>query len=401
MQRGDYMATVRTRKRGSTYTYIFEAGKKPDGRRNTITKGGYTTKDEAYQAGIMAYNAWKHGYACTDIKSVSFRDFAQVWLEKEKLHIRPSTHRIYTAFADRLIFFLAEKPICDITPMDCEKMIDQLAKQGYSQGYIKSIKKTMSRIMDYAIYPHQLITSNPMKLIPVPRSAKKHAVERVIITPGLFNVLTEKYPYGDVMHIFLHIAYHTGMRLSEVLGLTWDNIDIPRHSIHVCMQLINLEGTGEILTGDLKTPSSYRDIFIDNELAGLLEKWKQDQELNRIINGGAYFEYYATKKGSLEKASAALLPKGAKRIDFVCTNETGYRLSRFYVFKELKTQNLNSHSFRHTHATMLLEAGAPLKGISGRLGHKGNAITNDLYIHNTEHIQEATARIFEQFIDRK
>lgn len=54
------MAQVRTRKRGKTYSYIFEAGK-IDGKRKVVGKGDYVAKTEAYKAGVVAYNDFLHG----------------------------------------------------------------------------------------------------------------------------------------------------------------------------------------------------------------------------------------------------------------------------------------------------------------------------------------------------
>lgn len=55
------LSKVRTRKRGNSYSYIFEAGKKEDGKRKVIEHGGFSSPDDAYNAGVSAYNDWKHG----------------------------------------------------------------------------------------------------------------------------------------------------------------------------------------------------------------------------------------------------------------------------------------------------------------------------------------------------
>ena len=54
------MAKVRTRKRGKTYSYIFEAGRDENGKRNVVEKGGFATQDEAYDAGVAANAAWRN-----------------------------------------------------------------------------------------------------------------------------------------------------------------------------------------------------------------------------------------------------------------------------------------------------------------------------------------------------
>ena len=55
------MTRVRVRKRGKTFSYIFEAGKTLEGKRKVVEKGGFSTKQDAYNAGVDAYNNWKHG----------------------------------------------------------------------------------------------------------------------------------------------------------------------------------------------------------------------------------------------------------------------------------------------------------------------------------------------------
>ena len=67
----------------------------------------------------------------------------------------------------------------------------------------------------------------------------------------------------------------------------------------------------------------------------------------------------------------------------------------------LAAEGLNEHSFRHMHATQLIEQGAKLKGVAGRLGHASTTITQDLYTHSTLKLQEETAAIFDKNLQTK
>ena len=69
------MSQVRTRKRGKTFSYIFEAGKKADGKRKVVEKGGFATKKAAYDAGVAAYNDWKHGNIGITSDNILLKDF--------------------------------------------------------------------------------------------------------------------------------------------------------------------------------------------------------------------------------------------------------------------------------------------------------------------------------------
>lgn len=392
------MATVRTRKRGNTYTYIFEAGKKPDGKRRTITKGGYATKAEAYSAGIAAYSSWLAKHDISRLAEITLADFIHIWLEHISTQVTYGTITPYRAVSKIICGFFGDELLKDITPARCEAFIKSMSESGYSQKYMRTAKCVMNQMLEYAIYPHQIITANPMEKIQIPRDAKKDIVPRTIVTLDKFAELLEKYPYGSRYHMFIQLAFRTGMRISELLGLEWKNIDLQAGIIHVKQQLLYETGKGEHITSRLKTPASIRDIPLDAGLIELLARWKSDQELNRIIKAGTYTEYYTNEKDSLTRASTGLVPPGAIKADLVCTDEDGVRVQRADINKALKEEGLNAHSFRHTHATMLIEAGASLKGVSCRLGHTNYSITNTVYIHNTEQIQSATVGIFEQLL---
>ena len=392
------MATVRTRKRGNTYTYIFEAGKKPDGKRCTITKGGYATKAEAYSAGIAAYSSWLAKHDISRLAEITLADFIHIWLEHISGQVTYGTITPYRAIAKIVCGFFGDELLKDITPARCEAFIKSMSESGYSRKYMRTAKCVMNQMLEYAIYPHQIITANPMDKIRIPRDAKKGIVQRTVISMDKFAELLEKYPYGSRYHMFIQLAFRTGMRISELLGLEWKNIDLQAGIIHVKQQLLYETGKGEHITSRLKTPASIRDIPLDAGLIELLARWKSDQELNRIIKAGTYTEYCTNEKGSLARASTGLVPPGAVKADLVCTDEDGVRVQRADINKALKEEGLNAHSFRHTHATMLIEAGASLKGVSCRLGHTNYSITNTVYIHNTEQIQSATVGIFEQLL---
>ena len=59
-----------------------------------------------------------------------------------------------------------------------------------------------------------------------------------------------------------------------------------------------------------------------------------------------------------------------------------------------KKYGMNSHSFRHTHATRLIEAGAKPIDVASRLGHSNASITLDIYTHDTDKMKRETARLF-------
>ena len=96
-----------------------------------------------------------------------------------------------------------------------------------------------------------------------------------------------------------------------------------------------------------------------------------------------------------------VLKSQGKRVNAVCTNVYGKFVTKYSVEENLSKAGLNAHSFRHTHATMLIEGGASPKGVAGRLGHANTSITQNLYTHNTDKIQEDTLKVFVKNLTKK
>lgn len=68
------------------------------------------------------------------------------------------------------------------------------------------------------------------------------------------------------------------------------------------------------------------------------------------------------------------------------------------VRHDLKIE-FNYHSLRHTHATMLIQAGAPIKDVQERLGHADIQTTMNKYVHNTDEMKQTTVNLFESLVE--
>lgn len=170
------MAQVRTRKRGKTFSYIFEAGKSADGKRKVVEKGGYPTKDAAYKAGVAAYNDYLHGNIGITSESISLKDFMTAWLrEVVASNVKVTSMQKYQShFKNQIAPYLGEVKVQDLTPAMLDKWIRGLQKAGLSYNSISSIHALIHQALDYAVYPAQLINSNPAAYIKVPRNAPKN-----------------------------------------------------------------------------------------------------------------------------------------------------------------------------------------------------------------------------------
>jgi len=176
------------------------------------------------------------------------------------------------------------------------------------------------------------------------------------------------------------IAWVTGMRRSELLGLQWPDIDFQHNQLKVRRSLVKIEG-GLVLQ-EPKTKLSRRTITIPSKATFILQEHLQMQK-----------------------------DEGRKKIDynpsaFVFCNSSGRPYYPDYVthkfqedVKRAGLRQVRFYDLRHAHATFLLQLGEDIKVISDRLGHSTIMLTGDTYTHVQQDIQKRVAQKLEESLD--
>lgn len=388
------MATVRTKKRGKTYTYYFEAGKTEEGKRRTISKGGFATQKEAYSAGAKALIDFQHGNIGITSDKITFREFSELWFEKIKPALRKTSQLAYRNSINKVSAIIGNMYIQEIKPRNIDAAITKLASRGYSQNTLKSHMAVLKVLFDYAIYPAELISQSPLTNIRIPKTAPASVVERIVINQDQLQetIADKQLHYFEPATIIL---YHTGMRIGEVFGLLWDNVDLENRFIYVRKQRTQKNAPGEY-NQPLKKDTSERDIAIGEILYKYLVRLKLEYEKDKKSKG--YFHIYIDSNG-VPTQTTSLMDR--EEINPVVRDRDGRIFSKSSFMHFLSKHGLNSHSFRHTHATMLAEAEAPSKNVAARLGHSNTLITDKLYTHFTDALQKATSKYVDKALDMK
>lgn len=140
--------------------------------------------------------------------------------------------------------------------------------------------------------------------------------------------------------------------------------------------------------------------MIDDYLLGELWRRQNQQAENEKQFGDSYVCIYHEPDGHIRRQSKAL-PANIEKVSLVCTRNDGQLVLENFFTRVLRKEGLNTHSFRHTHATQLIENGAVPKGVAGRLGHANTQIIQNLYTHNTLKLQKETVEIFVQNLQTK
>jgi integrase len=183
---------------------------------------------------------------------------------------------------------------------------------------------------------------------------------------------------GHRLHPAFHLAAYTGMRRGEVLGLRWCDVDLDAGRVSVRQALVSV--AYEVVVSDVKTATGRRTIDLDPITVDVLRGWR-----------AARIE----EKGGAEPQSEELVfvkPDGS----WIHPHSFSQVLDRKVA--KLAVPTISLHDLRHTHATLLLKAGVPVKVVSERLGHANVAFTMSVYQHVLPGMQAEAAATFAKLL---
>ncbi|MBP9477553.1 MAG: site-specific integrase [Sebaldella sp.] len=371
------------RKRGDTWQYSFETGM-VNGKRQRKHKGGFITKRQAETALRIAINEYENGGLQVNENNITLSDMLDIWFKDYVLlNCKPNTIDSYAINIKHIKKALGNYKLKALSPLIIQQWINDSFGTGKAHGSIKLMFTIFKEALNYAVFPCMYLKENYTKYIKLPKNIKKEKIET--ITVEQFNKILDIIPDKKMKYksAFM-IAFHTGMRLSEVFGLTWENVDFENNSIMITHSILCRKG--KITLESPKSKGSLRTIQIGNTLCDYLKVEKTRQERLKID----YQEYYY---------------KDSNNNDFVCCEENGAPVNsgtiQYWVEQIVSKHldiNFNFHMLRHTHATILLENDANIKDISERLGHKNIVTTLQIYSHVTPKMKNKTVEIFENII---
>lgn len=417
------------RKRGKTWSYYFDLGK-VDGKRKKKEKGGFRTKKEAEQALATALNEYNNAGMVFEPSEITVSDYLDQWYELYcKPNLKYNTQVLYLRTIEGHI-----KPkfgsykLKVLNPAVLQEYANNLKFNGYSRRHIMGILTLFQSALDYAIEPLHYISQNPMKSVKTPKVEKKPR-ERIILTMEEWNTIIDHFR-GTRYYIPLMIGFYTGLRISEAFALTWDDIDLKNKTLSVNKQIVKRnfgadvrkvvekQGKREQRSSwyftTPKTQTSTRTIPFGDTLYSALKQEKARQ-LENELKYGEYYTIHVLKKEIDEKGNdmwrivpvQKCVESQLQRTRLICITENGqytstdtFKVCSRTIHHELQIA-FDYHSLRHTHATMLIEAGANVKNVQARLGHSNIQTTLQTYVHDTEKMGEQSVELFEQITKAK
>lgn len=344
------------------------------------SKRGYSSKKEAQFAAAEEEKKIQQGYEQDDI---SLRYYLKEWTnEYKKDTVRKNTLEIHQQnIKNHILPYFKQILIKDVKPMMYQKFLNYLNNQGYSKRTIEIIHGTMYNAFSKALILGK-IEKNPCEGVTI-KGKQKGKDLKYIESGDIQRFLKVAYEYGYIYWLFYKVLIETGIRKGEAAALQWTDIDLKNQTLNINKSLDFKEASinKKNIFGDVKTYGSKRVITISQSLANDLHFHKKYQNQNKIALNAMYHHELNLV---LCRNDGNYMPKSSLFNSF----------SR--ILKRAELPPLPIHSTRHSHAVLLLEAGADMKYVQERLGHGSIQITSDVYAHISKKIEKDTMDKFEQ-----
>ncbi|MDF2947606.1 MAG: integrase [Bacillales bacterium] len=374
-------------KHGQLWLFKMDTGINPaTGKRQTTTRRGFKTKKEAQLAASKLEEELQSGILINN-NNLTFYDVFILWFNQHKKSIKLSTIKIIESkFKSHILPRFGQLKIKDINKIYCQKQINEIA---LSIKSVNDIKIQANQVFKYAI-KMDIISKNPLEHVTVPKIKQEIVADKPITDTRNYWRKDEIQNFLEITkneltlrdHVLFHLLIYTGARKGELLALTWEDIDFKRGTLRLWKTLFH--SNNEHIFQQPKTKDSKRLISLDTKTLALLKKWRIAQ---------------------LEEEFA--IGKRKDKVNIVFTKADGSPLRLAYLNEKLnilikkhKLHPITIHGLRHTHASLLFEAGANIKEVQERLGHSDIKMTMNIYTHVTDTVKEQTASKFQMYLEQ-
>lgn len=366
--------------KGKLYRFRVYAGiDETTGKKKYIKRSGFKTKAQAKKELVkLEYEIANGGYF-QPVESMTLRDVYSLWIAQYRLTVKPSTvHNAKRIFRRYILPTLGSYKVDSLNLARCQSAVNEWSKSAPSM--IKLIKVYASLIMKYAT-KLGLASKNPFTDVVIPRTPKEEKKNFLDASElKQFLAIAEKKNLKQYA-VFRLLAY-SGMRIGELLALTWDDVNFETNVISVNKTQAK-NSNGEIIIHDPKTKTSKRVLDMDLETMQILKRWKVKQASYLLAIG-------------INAMSKSQLVFSNQRNKLLSPHTVRGWYSQ--IIKANDLPHITLHGFRHTHATLLLSAGASVKEVQNRLGHSNVTTTLNIYTHLTRQDQKETIQKLVRFL---
>ena len=315
-------------------------------------------------------------------KSMTLDEWYKIWMETCKKNCRNNTKETYARHYKRVQEELGWRKLNNLNLVVMQNAINNLK----TDNQRKESKKILVDMLEKAL-ASDLIIKNVAKQINT-KVTNEEKKPRRVLTVEEERVFLEEAQESYYYNLYV-VALETGMRIGELTGLQWDDVDFNNKVIHVRHSMTYFSNAEKKYVFEMhptKTNKGLRDIPLSKNAANALRQ--QHFIKQKMINSGreplvAYDNLVFVTKNNRPSTQ------------FLVSESIDAILQRIHKkYPEMEFEHFTPHCLRHTFATRCLEANVPLKTVSSLLGHTQLQLTTDLYMHVT---QDSLVKGMEQF----
>lgn len=336
-------------KKGTTFVGAISLGYRADGKRDRRYVFA-DTEDEARRLLDQLILDYNNGLLPEEPSRQTLADLMQSWLELRKPYLEPTTYSGYEILVRRHIApYIGHHQVSKLKPLHIQNLLLVWEQSGVTDWQRAHAYPLLRQILDYAV-EMDMLAKNPCKKGMKPKRPERE--HRPLTLEEVRRVL--QAAKGDRFEALWVLCICTGMRLGELLGLTWNRVDLDAGVLWVEQALTEVRGHVEL--GGLKTNSSKRRIDLPELAVDALRKHRAKGVISELV-------FPNTRGGPMRHGN----------------------LRNRHWRPILKRAGLDAriHDLRHTIATVLFDQGTPVHEVSALLGHARPSITTDIYGHRT------------------
>lgn len=291
--------------------------------------------------------------------------FVEQWLESATL--KPTTEWSYrNSLKAHVLPVIGKMRLDEVTPMDVARVVSHCLKKGRSQRTAQYAYSVTRRMFQVAT-DWELIPTNPAAKVTRPRVERE---DRLVWTVGQSQTFINHCAKGEGKWdtLFL-LAITTGLRLGELLGLTWDDIDLEQGVLHVRRSVVETD-RGVFVEQTPKSRSSRRSVSLPQTAVQALKVWKEQHPYGPLFR----------QRNGLPPRRHAIHTALRRRCE---------RWGLPYI---------GFHGLRHQHISLLAHARVPVKVAQQRVGHSTPMLTLGIYTHVLGDADRASADSFDRLV---
>lgn len=375
--RGYGNGTIYYRASDQRWVGKFTKGRKPDGKPDLIVVYG-KTEAEAQKKLNKKIDEFRKNTNYAYVEKRTVEDYLQDWLKNVKrLQLKEKSYdRLEQTIERDVVPYIGHIQIGSLTAMDVQGMLTKMFEGGRSYSSIEKAYDAVNAAYKYGLVVRPpIVDYNPCTAVELPNKKNFKRPDIKFYTKDeaakLCAAALKKYGNGRQIYRLgaaIVLDVNTGLRIGELAGLRWKDVDFENNIIHVNNTVVRVRNRNQKSDNDKKFITKEQDsaktdagegrpIPLNSDALGALKNLQ-------AVTGN--FDHVLSSKDGV--------PTSIRDIDKLMRN-----VCRVAGFTEEKTYGI--HALRHTFATLLLSNGVDIKVVSELLGHSSTSITYNTYIH--------------------